>query len=347
MRVFSFRNVSDALPNVIAALQQEGVERESRNGPVLMFPTPVTTIYQKPLERVLFYPQRDANPYFHLMESLWMLGGRNDTAFLCRFVASMKDFSDDGKTFHAAYGHRWRQHFGMDQLEIIADMLKKDPTDRRAILSMWDANVDGLGRTSKDFPCNMQAMFSIDNEKKLNMLVSNRSNDIIWGAYGANAVHFSYLLEFMAAAIGVEVGVYYQMSNNFHAYKATMEKGMFEPARPNPYAEEGLKHIPLVNTDMQTWHQDLLMFLTEGPIVGFRDKFFRRVATPIWNSHQAFKQVENPDRFKNAKEILGQCQDTAWASACFLWLEAREQAALKKARKVKAEDDGVDHDSAA
>ena len=347
MRVFSCRNVHDALPTVIAALQEEGIERESRNGPVLMFPTPVTTVYQKPLERVLYYPERDANPYFHLFESLWMLGGRNDCAFPCIFVKNFDQYSDDGETFHAAYGHRWRRHFGLDQLEIIVEMLKKDPNDRRAILSMWDANVDGLGRVSKDFPCNMQAMFSIDHENKLNMLVSNRSNDIILGAYGANAVHFSYLLEFMAAAIGVEVGKYYQMSNNFHAYKANLSKGSVAIARPNPYEEAGLVHVPLVNTNMDIWHQDLMMFLTEGPIVGFRDKFFRRVATPMWNSHKAYRQLENPKRFEAAKEILGQCQDTAWAAAAFQWLERREEALLKKQRKERAQDDGVNHDTAA
>jgi len=341
MRVFNVRNVSEALPTVIKALQEEGIERESRNGPVLMFKTPVTTVYEKPLERVLYYPERDANPYFHLFESLWMLAGRQDVAFPCLFVSTMKNYSDDGVKFHAAYGHRWRKHFAGDQLQAVVEMLKKDPTDRRAVVTMWDPRVDGLGREGKDFPCNMQAIFSICPEGKLNMLVTNRSNDIIWGAYGANAVHFSYLLEFMAAAIGVPVGKYYQVSNNFHAYKATIDKGNVIQPSTNPYDEPELRHVPLVNTDMTTWHQDLMMFLEEGPIVGFRDKFFRRVATPLWNSWLAFKRTEDPTRFETAKEILGQCTDTAWAAACYQWLERREAAA---ARKARAQDDGVSHE---
>ena len=41
---------------------------------------------------------------------------------------------------------------------------------------------------------------------RLQMTVHCRSNDIIWGTYGANAVHFSILQEYVAARIGVDLG---------------------------------------------------------------------------------------------------------------------------------------------
>jgi thymidylate synthase len=336
MKVFNVRNVHQALPIVIQALQKEGVERESRNGPVLLFDQPVTTVYNKPLERVIFYSERDANPFFHLMESLWMLAGRNDVDFPAYFVKNMRNFSDDGKTFHAAYGHRWRKHFNIDQLEVICEMLKKDPTDRRAVLSMWDANVDGLGRQGKDFACNLQCVFHITEDKKLNMTVTNRSNDIIWGAYGANAVHFSYLLEFMAAGIGVEVGKYYQVSNNLHAYKNTLEKVKnIKEGTLNPYDEQGIKHIKLVNTPMEEWHQDLLMFMQEGDnAIGYKDEFFRKVAVPVLKAFKLYKA----NQFDNAKVVIQTCKDTAWLAACYQWLDRRQKAALKAA------DDGVNYE---
>jgi hypothetical protein len=57
----------------------------------------------------------------------------------------------------------------------------------------------------------------------LDLTVCCRSNDAIWGAHGANAVHFSVLQEYLAARIGVGVGTMYQWSNNYHAYESELE----------------------------------------------------------------------------------------------------------------------------
>ena len=73
MKVIDTRNVNTALRWALPELLKEGVEEPSRNGLVLVMPTPVTTVYQRPQERVVFSPERNANPFFHLMESLWML----------------------------------------------------------------------------------------------------------------------------------------------------------------------------------------------------------------------------------------------------------------------------------
>ena len=72
MQSFYVRNVAEALYVAKQALLVKGVEVETRNGPALEFPTPVTTIYTHSRERVLFYPERDANPYF---STLWKVCG--------------------------------------------------------------------------------------------------------------------------------------------------------------------------------------------------------------------------------------------------------------------------------
>lgn len=237
------RNVHDALPRVLDALSGAGVRSESRNGPVIRFQEPVIIEYERPLERVMFWPERDANPFFHLVESLWMLAGRNDVASMKWFASNMGNFSDDGLSFHGAYGNRWRGHFSMDQLNDIVRVLKSNPEDRRCVLQMWDAESD-LAADGKDFPCNVMATFEVVKGvavDTLNMSVFNRSNDIVWGALGANAVHFSVLQEYMAAAIGVRVGRYYQISSNLHAYEDTLAQveslagAVSNPSSSNPY----------------------------------------------------------------------------------------------------------------
>jgi thymidylate synthase len=226
------------------------VKKPSRNGKVLMIDEPVTITYSHPRERVLFNQARDCNPFFHLYEALWMLAGRNDVAPLAYYASKMKDFSDDGETFNGAYGDRWRwattDRFGddegksVDQLDILVNHLKADPTSRRAVLQMWNVEDDllklghytpcvggkekackagkwvnragiamleegancpyckGTGKLLKDFSkdvcCNLSVMFSIREAEGistpaddfLDMTVTNRSNDMIWGALGAN-----------------------------------------------------------------------------------------------------------------------------------------------------------------
>lgn len=215
MRVLTARNPDHGLGQALDQVLMHGIPTDSRNGPVLRFPTPVTTVWEEPLNRVSFAPIRDANPFLHLMEAMWMLAGRNDVATMGYYAKQMFEYSDDGETLNAAYGHRWRNHFGHNQLDEAVEILKGDPASRQVVVQIWDH--EDLTKRTKDKACNTQAIFDIVNGR-LNMTICNRSNDIIWGCYGANVVHFSFLLEYMANRIGVPVGTYYQVSNNLHLY---------------------------------------------------------------------------------------------------------------------------------
>lgn len=232
------RNVQEAYVRGLALLREHGVWEDTRNGRALVLPEPMITIYERPIERVLLDPSRDANPFFHLMEAIWMLAGRADVASLLPFNKALAQYSDDGLVYHGAYGHRWRQHFTiwanmdpehmrpLDQVRRVIELLRVNPADRRCVIQMWDAETD-LGRDGKDFPCNTQLFFRArgqDDCPVLDMTILNRSNDAVWGAYGANAVHFSVLQEFIAAACGMQTGRMIQFSNNFHAYEAVLEK---------------------------------------------------------------------------------------------------------------------------
>ena len=343
MRVIPVRNVHQALPEGCYQLETFGHETTSRNGPVKVMPIPMTTLYMRPTERVLFHPERDANPFFHLFESLWMLAGRNDVAFPKFFNSKFDSYSDDGETFNAAYGHRWRQHFGRDQLRLIIDALDQNPDCRRQVLAMWDGRHD-LGLQSKDLPCNTQAYFQVDMDGKLQMMVTNRSNDLIWGAYGANAVHFSFLLEYMALSLGREVGVYYQTSFNTHYYTEThgtlvKQLALKAPQPPqqhsDPYSEGRVAPtVPLMSIPRGRWDRELdtfmrLQFSTDyDPFRKdeFVDPFFQHVALPLYRAYVAFKS-KSPTRFEEAQRFVGQCAAQDWMVACSEWLQRREARA--------------------
>ena len=91
-------NVSDALYLIKQSIEENGVPVETRNGPALEFPNPCIITYNNPKERVMFYPERDANPIFHFMESMWMLDGRKDLHFIKRFNKQMEQYSNDKVT---------------------------------------------------------------------------------------------------------------------------------------------------------------------------------------------------------------------------------------------------------
>lgn len=342
MNVIRVPNVHTALPEVLHHLEVKGVKRDSRNGPVVMFEEPTAIVYEHPEQRVMLWPERDANPFFHFFEALWMLSGRNDVAYVEQFASKMARFSDDGKTFNAAYGYRWRKHFKQDQLPIIINQLASDATSRRCYLGIWDGAHD-LGLQSKDLPCNVGATFQINSRDELDMVVHNRSNDIVWGALGANAVHFSFLQEFIARSIGCKVGKYWQVSSNLHGYIETVEPLMkladlaVHPYRSTTfdwYQNHEIPHYPIMQVDYKIWLQDLEIFMKDGPIIGFRDPFFRQVATPLLRAFQAWRNGEGVDRYDTALEILEQCRADDWKIACVQWIERR------KNKFLRARDDG-------
>jgi thymidylate synthase len=204
---------------------KSGKLEKTRNGDALVAPGPVTIRYDHPQEHVLINPVRDANPFFHLMEAVWMLAGRNDGQFLDHYI---KDFSKmfglgDG-TIPDAYGYRWRHGLGdYDQLEEIIHQLKRNPATRQAVLQMWGANQDSHDLITLDpKPCNLVATFRV-KDMRLDMTVFNRSNDLIWGCCGANAVHFPTLQEYMASMIGLKIGKYWHISTNLHFYREHVE----------------------------------------------------------------------------------------------------------------------------
>ena len=206
---------------------------------------------------------------------------------------------------------------------------------------MWDAHVD-LGVASKDIPCNTHAYFLINNGR-LDMTVCNRSNDIVWGCYGANAVHFSILQEYMAALIGVPVGRYWQISNNWHLYLNQHKELMGELSRralmpPStascPYSSLAVKPFPMFSSNMEAWHTDLGMFLEGDPAMGYKTQFFRRVALPMHQAWLLFKSDPGPGAAIEAMDFLSKnCLATDWQLAGMEWLNRR---AHKRANKETA-----------
>lgn len=331
------RNVNHALPPLVILLNADTHVRRiaPRSGKeTIELNAPLVTVLACPLERVLFSAVRDANPFFHFFEALWVLGGRNDVAMLEWFLPRMREFSDNGHTFHGAYGMRLRRP-GADQLLAVVAELRANPASRRAVAAIWDADFD-TGYTGKDMPCNCTLTFKI-RDGRLHLTVFNRSNDMLWGAYGANVVQFSTIQEYVASMLGVPVGSYSVWSDSAHVY-------VDEPAWQRvvkmdllvddayTYEHDGIvAPYPLV-AEPRAFDTDLNIFLsmlrtaqqTEEPLPSLMlpNPYFNRVARPLFNALLAHRHKENA----LADSRLFECEADDWTLAAKQWMERRRAA---------------------
>jgi hypothetical protein len=270
-------------------------------------------MYTHPQERVLFNEKRDANPVFHLMEAIWMLAGEDSVDFLVPFNQRMREYAEDDGRIHGAYGHRWRMHFGHDQLAVIADVLRRDPKSRQAVLGMWSPDMD-LAVNKRDRPCNTHVYFEIQRGR-LNMTVCCRSNDLLWGCYGANVVHFSVLQELLAQELGAEIGTYYQVSNNLHAYT---DLPMIQDFLNMPADNDGALYPPPFPLLQKGECMDEFLTDCERLVAGLgaspRTRFFADVALPL-HDHYMRRKLGYTEPIKAAP-----CD---WTTAYINWISRR------------------------
>lgn len=320
---------------------------DSRNGPVVRFAEPVTVTYTAPTERVLLNPVREVNPFSLCYELLWTLAGRNDVDPIAYYTPRMREFSDDGVTWHGAYGHRWRTHFGRDQLVDAVARLCTNQTDRRVALAMWDARVDGTGG-GKDYPCNTHAYFAV-RSGRLDLTVCNRSNDMLWGLLGANYVVFSGLLEYVAQWTGLPVGRYHHVTNDLHVYEtrsdwkptefAAADKGQylgFHPSNPDDWAAQYREWttVPLVR-DVGTFNDELPRFVEHfsGKLPAdelgheWAEPFLAEVAAPLLIAWACHKERD----YHSALQVVAECVADDWRLAAENWLRRR---AVKHERRA-------------
>ena len=337
----TINDVNYALPNVLPMLQTQGVEHTASSlanaRPTVEWPGVFITEYTDPTRNVLFDPVRDANPFFHFLESMWILAGRRDVAFLKWVLPTVAQYSDDQVKFHGAYGYRLRKALGFDQVESAIEVLHKRPTSRQVVMQIWNSKLDLDGNTN-DVPCNDLVMCKIRNGA-LNITVNNRSNDAIWGAYGANAVQFSMLQMYMAARLGVKVGRYTQVSDSMHVYQDNpywqkFVEGKLPPPPPSPYDEMGSSNM--FNDGIEHFDADLKYFMSAADKAIVKphdldtdemDSQVVKDAACIFNSIRAHKDKRYSDAGNWADQIIA----SDWHLACTAWLNRRVAKALELA----------------
>ena len=294
-----------------------GRKEHSRNGPVIAMPGPTLMTLLDPRKRVLDDPIRNANPFFHAMEFVWMMAGRLDVKWIAQFNKQMEAYADDG-IISAAYGYRWRYHYGKDQIQTVIDMLRSDPGTRQAVLQMWDPDMD-LGEQKKDKACNTEILFRTLNGA-LDMTVINRSNDFVWGAVGANICHMTMLHETVAHYSGIPLGKYMVFSNNMHIYENMPRYAEISQqiVANEVYNRQNIEWMHGETDSYQGFVQDCEYFCSDhqGRVT---HPWLLRTARPIYD---AWMEHKAGDAYA-AGETIALCTSDDWRTACTNWLQRK------------------------
>lgn len=238
----TYEGINSFLTGASKLLVTEGARRETRGQVCYELPEPFLFKITNPTARIITLPERKWLRVLPYAESLWIASGRNDLNYITHYLGRMRDFSDDGIYMRGGYGPRYRDYNGesedyhietvnvrqkgsVDQLRYVIECFKQDIETRRAVISFGDPMKDdfdekGNLKQSSDIPCTRELHFMKQScSNKLDLIVKMRSNDLIWGASAVNVFNYTFIQEYVAAILGLELGSYYHLADNFHYYE--------------------------------------------------------------------------------------------------------------------------------
>lgn len=152
-------------------------------------------------------------------EQVWfLLGSRKPEEFLRKYTKIWDVFTNPGDVVTVAYGYRWRKHFGRDQIQMLLELLRQEPSSRHGVVVAWDPAQDGLTLfKKKNVPCPYTFSVNIIGER-LHLHNIVRSNDMVLGC-PHDVAGFALLQMILADALNVKPGIYSHSISNAHIYE--------------------------------------------------------------------------------------------------------------------------------
>lgn len=157
-------------------------------------------------------------------------GSEEWTKGIKEFIEKIKadeDFAKDYGNLGPIYGYQWRNwptpnggH--IDQLKNVIEQLKKNPNDRRMIVSAWNvADIDEMAKAGLP-PCHCLFQFYVANGK-LSCQLYQRSCDTFLGV-PFNIASYSILIMMIAQVTGLEPGEFVWTGGDVHLYNNHMDQ---------------------------------------------------------------------------------------------------------------------------
>ena len=167
-----------------------------------------------------------------IYELLWFIKGDTNVKYLQEHgVRIWNEWADENGDLGPIYGAQWRNWNGdgIDQLAEVIETLKRNPNDRRMIVSAW--NPSQLAAMHLP-PCHMMFQFYVANGK-LSCLLYQRSCDMFLGV-PFNIASYALLTMMIAQVCELKLGEFVHTLGDTHIYHNHFEQ-----------VKEQLSRVPL------------------------------------------------------------------------------------------------------
>lgn len=178
---------------------------------------------------------RGINLKLAAVEALQIIGGGSYPNLVSAAAPTFNDVlvAPDNPDF-GAYGPRVTS-----QLDDVADLLRADPSTRRAVATIWRA---GDLTHNGDRPCTLTLQFLI-RDGELQLHVNMRSQDV-WLGVPYDLFMFTQLQMTMARQLNVEAGKYIHHVASLHIYESDVERASQltwpDHSKPRPVLPRGI-----------------------------------------------------------------------------------------------------------
>ena len=175
-------------------------------------------------------------------ELIWLLSGNTNIKYLHdNKVTIWDEWADENGDLGPVYGHQWRNFNsqGVDQIKDVIERIKKNPQDRRLIVSAWNPiQINEMALP----PCHCFFQFDVTPDGKLNCMLYQRSCDMFLGV-PFNIASYSLLTMMVAQVCGLKLGEFVHTLGNTHIYSNHFEQVKLQLTR-EPYPLPQMKINP-------------------------------------------------------------------------------------------------------
>lgn len=157
-----------------------------------------------------------------IYELLWFLKGDTNVRYLQENgVRIWNEWAKENGDLGPVYGSQWRNWNGegIDQIKNLIETLKKNPNDRRMIVTAW--NPSKISEMALP-PCHMTFQFYVANNK-LSCMLYQRSCDMFLGV-PFNIASYALLTMMIAHVCGFELGEFVHTLADTHIYHDHFEQ---------------------------------------------------------------------------------------------------------------------------
>lgn len=303
MITYQGNNAEDLTILSIKALALLGEHRIYANQEIIKLPVPATLIYKKPQQCIGIQGITKSNPFFSIMAAISLLAGIDYYPWLSQF-----DYKNKNKAFSKnAYGVRLRSAWG-DQVSKLTELIGGGGNAGyigHLHLRSFPAVVDD------SCPC-IDISFKIEDEKLNMYLYENYINIFDESEF----IGFSFLQQYMAKYLNIEMGVCFRIITDLYIKKEEMPLDIKSlNTRPYPFI------VPLVH-NIFAFDREIKKFIGFNHRIAnpfnYDEPFVKGTLIPMANCYNEFRAGNIDSAFNWIENI----KNFEWAIVSYEWIRS-------------------------